>query len=222
MRKQRGFTLIEIAIVLVIIGLLLGGVLKGQELITAARVRNIASQLEGVKVAYLAFQDRYRAVPGDYALATTNIPPPVVNCPGAACSNGIINAGDETTAAWNQLSRAGFMTGTYDGSAAPPSVLNSPTNAFGGFLQLINDAVYDDAGVATTVLNIKTGGNIPSGVIAEIDRKIDDGAPLTGQFRSTGNVAGTVYDGVAKCTVAANDKWDAATDIRDCGGANLI
>ena len=42
MRKQQGFTLIEIAIVLVIIGLLLGGVLKGQELINAARVRNIA------------------------------------------------------------------------------------------------------------------------------------------------------------------------------------
>jgi prepilin-type N-terminal cleavage/methylation domain-containing protein len=53
MRKQQGFTLIEIAIVLVIIGLLLGGVLKGQELINAARVRNIASQLDGVKIAYL-------------------------------------------------------------------------------------------------------------------------------------------------------------------------
>ena len=44
MRKQTGFTLIEIAIVLVIIGLLLGGVLKGQELITSARVRNLATQ----------------------------------------------------------------------------------------------------------------------------------------------------------------------------------
>ena len=49
MRKQAGFTLIEIAIVLVIIGLLLGGVLKGQELITSARVRNLISQQDGIK-----------------------------------------------------------------------------------------------------------------------------------------------------------------------------
>ncbi len=47
--KQRGFTLVEIAIVLVIIGLLLGGILKGQELITAARVRNFADQAAGSK-----------------------------------------------------------------------------------------------------------------------------------------------------------------------------
>ncbi|HYJ20307.1 MAG TPA: prepilin-type N-terminal cleavage/methylation domain-containing protein, partial [Burkholderiales bacterium] len=50
-RKQQGFTLIEIAIVLVIIGLLLGGILKGQELITSARVRNLISQQDGVKAA---------------------------------------------------------------------------------------------------------------------------------------------------------------------------
>ena len=73
MYKSRGFTLIEIAIVLVIIGLLLGGVLKGQELITGARVRNLISQQDGIKAAFFGFQDRFRALPGDYAAATTNI-----------------------------------------------------------------------------------------------------------------------------------------------------
>jgi len=68
-----GFTLIEIAIVLVIIGLLVGGVLKGQELITGARVRNLISQQDGIKAAFFGFQDRYRALPGDYAAADTNI-----------------------------------------------------------------------------------------------------------------------------------------------------
>src|SRR5512142_2289648 len=84
MPKQQGFTLIEIAIVLVIIGLLLGGVLKGQELITSARVRNLISHQDGIKAAYLGFVDRYRALPGDYALATTNI----TGVSTAACSGG--------------------------------------------------------------------------------------------------------------------------------------
>src|SRR5438034_8642401 len=72
-KRQQGFTLIEIAIVLVIIGLLLGGVLKGQELITSARVRNLISMQDGIKAAYFGFLDRYRALPGDYAQATANI-----------------------------------------------------------------------------------------------------------------------------------------------------
>src|SRR5215210_4736675 len=71
--KESGFTLIEIAIVLVIIGLLLGGVLKGQELITSARVRNLISMQDGIKAAYFGFLDRYRALPGDYAQASANI-----------------------------------------------------------------------------------------------------------------------------------------------------
>src|SRR3954471_9111626 len=71
MRKlQKGFTLIEIAIVLVIIGLLLGGVLKGQELITGARVRNLIQQQDGEKAAYFGFLDLYRALPGDYSSAS--------------------------------------------------------------------------------------------------------------------------------------------------------
>ncbi len=84
MRKQSGFTLIEIAIVLVIIGLLLGGVLKGQELITSARVRNLISQQDGVKAAYFGFLDRFRALPGDYSQASANI----ANVAAGANGNG--------------------------------------------------------------------------------------------------------------------------------------
>ena len=75
MREPHGFTLIELAIVLVVIGLLLGGVLKGQELIESARARNIISQLDSIKAAYYAFQDKYRAAPGDYpgSLAYANL-----------------------------------------------------------------------------------------------------------------------------------------------------
>ena len=224
MRKQAGFTLIEIAIVLVIVGLLLGGVLKGQELITAARVRNIASQLDGVKIAYLGFQDRYRALPGDYAgtLAAANIPGPTVTLgctiAQATCQNGRIdNTNDnESILAWHQLSRSGFITGSYDGTGTTPTPQNNPTNAFSGFLQIINDAVYSDAGTPPVLLNIKTGGNVTAAILGELDRKIDDGNAQTGAFRNA-----PTWDGVtATCLTSAN-VYNAAGDIKTCGGAFL-
>ena len=78
--RQGGFTLIEIVIVLVILGLLMGGVLKGQELITSARVRSVTSLMDGVKAAFYGFQDRYRGLPGDYAMADKTL-----RCTGATC-----------------------------------------------------------------------------------------------------------------------------------------
>src|SRR5690606_37133013 len=132
MKQQQGFTLIEIAIVLVIIGLLLGGVLKGQELITSARVRNMISSQDGIKAAYFGFLDRYRALPGDYNGAQANIP----GC--GSCTNGNNNgqirtqsagdAIDEPNNVWEHLSRAGFITGTYTYSAGAATPGNSPSN----------------------------------------------------------------------------------------------
>ena len=70
-KQQAGFTLVEIAIVLVIIGLLLGGILKGQEMITQAKIKNIVNDLNGMSAAIYSYQDRYRALPGDELDATT-------------------------------------------------------------------------------------------------------------------------------------------------------
>ena len=70
--KTNGFTLVETAIVVVIIGLLLGGILKAVELITNARVRELISRQDGIKVAFLGFEERFRAIPGDYAGAISS------------------------------------------------------------------------------------------------------------------------------------------------------
>ena len=227
MRKnQKGFTLIEIAIVLVIIGLLLGGVLKGQELIQNARVRNIISQQEGVRAAYFGFQDRYRGVAGDYpsALAIQNIPGMSgQGCAPASCggdSNGVINTvtRQEPLLAWMQLSLAGFITGSYvtDGVTAGETTANSPTNPYGGFMQLINDAIYNPlGGVARN--NVKTGAGIPSTILGEVDRKIDDGNPSTGEFRFSG------FGGaLPACVTAAPVTWDVNTGQANCGAASLF
>ena len=79
MKAQRGFTLVEIAIVLVIIGLLLGGILKGQEMITQAKIKNVMADYSGISAAYHGYQDRYRAIPGDDLGATRWTTPSGVN-----------------------------------------------------------------------------------------------------------------------------------------------
>ena len=112
-RRQQGFTLVEMAIVLVIIGLLLGGILKGQELITSARVRNIADQNSGIQAAYYGFIDRYRQVPGDWGQANAVQSIPGVLTGGNA--NGRLDAsgGNDWVEAL-ALSNIQIMTG--DGS----------------------------------------------------------------------------------------------------------
>ena len=227
MRKQTGFTLIEIAIVLVIIGLLLGGVLKGQELITSARVRNLISQQDGVKAAYFGFLDRFRAVPGDYAQAITNIAGATVNGSG----NGQITANtvagatnDEFIAVWEHLSRAGFINGSYTYAASPETSASVPTNPYVRFIRVIYDNIYGD-NTGASRHNIKTGNQIPSDIMAEIDRKVDDGNPVGGVFQfstydgggtggtaPTGGAAGQCYNGTA---------WTAPS-VTNCGGASLL
>jgi prepilin-type N-terminal cleavage/methylation domain-containing protein len=223
-RTEQGFTLIEIAIVLVIIGLLLGGVLKGQELITGARVRNLIQQQDGVKAAYFGFLDRFRALPGDYASATTTIT-------GVATSTGCGNGdGDgqieftsgslyENISAWEHLSKAGFINGTYT-CAATQTNASSPTNPYGQFLNLIFDANYAVAsGTATSRHNLKTGAQIASDILGEIDRKVDDGNAASGSFRA--QVGGGVDSTTTNCYSSAG-VWVSQSPGANCGGVTMF
>src|SRR3954469_12827463 len=83
--RNQGFTLVEIAIVLVIIGLLLGGILKGQEMITQAKIKNLINDFNGLADAMYSYQDRYDAIPGDDVNANT------VGRWGAAAFGGDVN-----------------------------------------------------------------------------------------------------------------------------------
>jgi len=227
MRKQSGFTLIEIAIVLVIIGLLLGGVLKGQELITSARVRNLISQQDGIKAAYFGFLDRFRSLPGDYSLASTNI----ANVAATANGNGngqiesALGGGaiDEHIAVWDHLSKAGFINGSYTYAALPETPATVPANPYVRYIQLIYDNAY---GTGTPALrhNIKTGNQIPSEILSEIDRKIDDGNPVGGVFQFSpynGGAGGTAPTGglAGQCYIGTT--WTAPT-VSNCGAASLL
>lgn len=218
--RQSGFTLIEIAIVLVIIGLLLGGILKGQELITSARVRNLISQQDGIKAAFYGFQDRYRALPGDYGQATSNLSGGTATANGNGDGTILQPTGgeNEPKLAWDHLTRAGFLNGNYvyDTTAKDGP---SPKNPYGQDVQLIYDGAY---GSASSPLrhNIKTGAQVPVEILAEIDRKTDDGTPVSGsfQFSTYGSAASTCI------TAAAPFTWNltATPSSPNCGGATLL
>ena len=231
--QNQGFTLIEIAIVLVIIGLLLGGVLKGQELITSARVRNLISQQDGIKAAFFGFQDRFRAFPGDYTQATVNIANVAAT---AACGNGNGNgngqieaANNEMILAWEHLSKAGFITGTYT-CAAADAATSTPVNPYNVYMRVIYDGSYGISGGGAPRHNIKTGAQVPVEILSEVDRKIDDGAPYTGGFQFSaypGNAAAAPTEGAAAtpaCTsaLAANGVWNSTNGSTNCGGASLL
>jgi len=229
-RRHAGFTLIEIAIVLVIIGILLGGALKAQELITSARVRNLISQQDGVKAAYLGFLDRFRSPPGDYGLATTNIAGATVNGNGNGQIQSVLGGGtiEEHIAVWEHLSRSGFINGTYTYAALPETHDSVPTNAYAHtrFIQLIDDNVYGTGGGAVRHI-IKTGNQIPTVIMAEIDRKIDDGNPIGGMFQFStynGGQGGTppTPTGAGGCYIAGPaPSWGVPT-VSNCGGASLL
>jgi len=229
-KNQSGFTLIEIAIVLVIIGLLLGGVLKGQELITSARVRNLITQQDGIKAAYFGFQDRYRALPGDYpgAQALANIPNMVTDAMGGNGDGRIIaGTANEPTLAWMHLSHAGFLTGNYtmSGALEAASGTNSPINPYNATLQIIHDNIYGivtGEPAATIRPNIKTGNQIPVEILTEIDRKVDDGNAGRGTFRFSDHLGAGVAPTPANCFIATSGVWLTTTNETNCGGASLF
>jgi prepilin-type N-terminal cleavage/methylation domain-containing protein len=221
--NQQGFTLIEIAIVLVIIGLLLGGILQGQSLINSARVRNLISQMDGVKAAFYGFQDRYRALPGDFSQADKQITGVAAGVDGDG--NGEIENPNgagfyESIAVWDHLSHAGFITGSYVYNAAQ-SNNTTPTNPWNAYYQLIYDNVYADT-APTKRHNLKTGNQVPVEILAEVDRKIDDGKANAGILRFSTYAASGTNPVATDCYDNTSGLWNAGNGQANCGAALLF
>ncbi len=199
---QRGFTLVELAIVLVIIGLVIAAVLKGQELIVSARLKSTINQVDGIRAATNTFRDKYGNLPGDYAKGQTRVGDPagVTWTVGNGDGSGIVDGdgvaapavGEETVLFWNHLSAANMISGVspLGGGTLGDGI---PWAPIGGGFTLRNEAAV---GKTTHWLSVGSAAATPIGSAnaeqaLRIDEKADDGRPGTGNIRT---VTGTCTD----------------------------
>ena len=201
--KQTGFTLVELAIVLVIIGLILGAVLKGQQMIENGKVKSVVNDLKAVTTAYYAYQDRYKAIPGDDALAANHVTGGQAGGGNGTISgvfNAIVTPLSATTESqnfWQHTRLAGFMTGDATATTAVP-----PNNSLGGKLgvQGGTENTYGMSG------NVVCASAIPLKVAQAVDIMMDDGNGDTGTIRA--GLAGVT---ATTATIGASPAYGAAT-----------
>jgi len=193
--QQSGFTLVEIAIVLVIIGLLLGGILKGQELINSAKVKNIANDFRVIPTYIYAYQDKFKALPGDDSTVTTHVTgSTLATTPAASQGNGVIDGNwnsatntDESRLFWQHVRLANLAAGPT--AAGYPL----PSNAVGGTLGISSAtaAQIQITGMTGTYQVCSSG--ILGKFAKQLDIQMDDGNTATGSLRvvADGSALGT-------------------------------
>lgn len=199
--RQKGFTLVEIAIVLVVIGLLIGGILKSREMIVNSNLKRMNRDRQGIVTALQAYQDRYRVLPGDDSLASARfsvyndgINDPVAidgDADGSIDGDWIAAADTETANFWKHLRASGLVAGSADDDT-------QPTNAYGGIIG-IRDGSLSLSG------HVIIFGSVEGQVARVLEAQIDDESPSTGLVQS--DFAAAQMNGTLAST-AGNDYQD--------------
>jgi len=192
--RMVGFTLVELAIVLVIVAVIIGVVLKAQELLFNAKVKRQVAQFKELMAAVYTYYDKYGYLPGDDPTASTRWPGAPDGDGDGMIEGWCTNGTQESCYAWRHLRYANLIPG--DPTLTPtlnPSTLefrNFPTNVYGGFNDIITHPRY---GYKIAVLSTF----IPGDAAEAIDRILDEGTCNGSVYafdRTTGTFCTTTYD----------------------------
>jgi prepilin-type N-terminal cleavage/methylation domain-containing protein len=219
MNQQSGFTLVEIAIVLVIIGLLLGGVLKGQELINSAKIKNMAGDFRTIQVMIYGYQDKYRKLPGDDDLAPSRFTPNL-DAAHKGNGNGVIggkwNDGantSESVLVWEHLRRANLASGATDFSSDTTAQASMPANSEGGRFGLSG----------TKPIGSMIGGafytcsdGIDGKIAVLLDLTLDDGKSNSGSMHAVAQGAGGVTGADSSAASSSSVSYQEGTRYTLC------
>ncbi|MFA5172635.1 MAG: prepilin-type N-terminal cleavage/methylation domain-containing protein [Sulfuriferula sp.] len=194
MSRQQGFTLIELAIVLVIVGLLLGGIFKGQELVTQAKIRNVTNDFTGTTAAYHAYQERYRAIPGDDTGAASRWTSPTTlsgNGNGQIAGNYNDTAGAESGYFWQHLRLSGLIAGSASDFTPAQNAVSGVTGVQG-------------AGALGLTGLVICSSNLSAKIAQAVDSQLDDGNAMTGQVRGELNTGSSTAPAVGATAPTTN------------------
>jgi len=183
MRRNRGFTLIEISIVIVIIGLLIAGVIKGGSLIQSAKVSNAITLTQDISVAVNAFKQQYHMLPGDMSINTTTPEIPNVTCPSVVspttANNGLIDTLPESQCVPEMLFKAGLAKVDQDnGIPVFKSYYGNVSVKASSTVTYLSASIAAGTFPATHIVEF---ANLPCEVVQEMDRKMDNDDLATGK-----------------------------------------
>lgn len=219
---KRGFSLVELSIVLVILGLLVGGILAGQSLIRAGELRSVSADTSKYTTAIYAFRDKYFGLPGDITNATSI-------WSGTANGSGdqLYNYTAESARAWQQLSLAGLIEGQYVGTnwgTTPVIGTDIPAGKISGGGYIIGTwapIVYGTSTANVLMFGAPRPGlwQVSTALLTtqetwNLDTKMDDGVANTGKVRGAGNLDTTTCTGTMYNVSPGTDYLMSATGPR--------
>lgn len=215
-RKQSGFTLVEIAMVLIIVGLMLGGVLKGQELVAGAKVKSLANDFRQVPLFIYGYQDKFRRLPGDDVAAAANTAAPAGH---AGNGDGLIGGNwddkgnaSEAVLFWEHVRLANLASGPTDFGSTTDNTASLPTNAEGGRIGVQSRPPI--AGIKGIHFVCSTG--IAGKLARQLDLALDDGDATRGSMMAVRATTSTANSTAATPSPPPAEPYDEALAYTVC------
>jgi len=196
-RKQADFSLLELTILLVMIGLLLGGILKGRELIDMTMTKKLEEDFNNLPVLIYAYQKRFKALPGDDLNVANHVGGILATTPKGLQGNDVIDGNwnsatetDETFLFWQHIRLAGLAPGPAEITDPAYRAVNAAGGAIGvqsGAVNAANSPINGGPGRSNPIKRayIICSAGIPGKFVRKIDAELDDGNPASGSMMAT-------------------------------------